>query len=208
MPTWRGWLLLLAILALVATLVIRNAYDFLAMNAPPQGGILVVEGWGPDYFMQDAVTVYKSGRYDGLYATGGPLETGVELTRFQNYAELACATLEHFGADPQSLHAVPSDGVMKDRTYTSALALKKWLSDHNMKVNSITLITLGAHARRSHLLYQMAFGNAVKVGVISVADDDFDTRRWWTSSSGFRTVTDEMVAYFYARVLFHPPRQD
>lgn len=206
LPTWRGWLLLLAVVAILATVALRNAYDFLAMNAPLPGGILVVEGWGPDYFMDDAVKIYQNGHYDGLYATGGPVETGVVLTKYQTYAEIAAATLEHFGADPNTVHAVPADAVARDRTYTEAMALKRWLWDHHMNVASITVVSVGAHARRSHLLYEKAFGDGVKVGVISIKDRDFDTQHWWRSSAGFRTVTDEMIAYFYARFLFHAPK--
>ena len=206
-PTWRGWLLLAAACVLSATLAVRNAYNFLAMNAPVSGEILVVEGWGPDYFMAEAVKECQRGHYDGLFTTGGPIETGAMLTKYRTYAEMASATLEHFGADPKSLHTVPSDGVIRDRTYASAVALKKWLSEHNMNVKTITLITVGAHTRRSHLLYEKAFGEGVRVGVICVKDQDFDTQHWWTSSQGFRSVTDEMVAYFYARFLFHAPKQ-
>ena len=173
-PTWRGWLALAAIFALAATIAVRHAYDFLAMNEPSSGGILVVEGWGPDFFMDSAMKEYRANHYDGLYTTGGPVEIGGTLVKYRSYAEMSSATLQQMGMDPGSLHAVPADGVAKDRTYASAMALKKWLADHGVNVKNITLISLGAHARRSHLLYEKAFGDSAKVGVISVWDQDID----------------------------------
>jgi hypothetical protein len=62
------------------------------------------------------------------------------------------------------------------------------------------VITLGPHARRSRLLYQKAFGNAVSLGVISLADPAYDSRYWWRSSEGVREVWGEAVAYLYARL--------
>ena len=120
--TWRGWLLLLGICAISATLAIRNVYDFLAMNAPLPGGILVVEGWGPDFFMADAVKEYQRNHYDGIFVTGGPLETGGSFTSYKTYAEMAAATLGHMGIDPASLHSIPAEWVARDRTYASAIA--------------------------------------------------------------------------------------
>jgi hypothetical protein len=206
-PTWKGWLLLVAACAISATLAIRHAYDFLAMNEPIPGGILVVEGWGPDFFINEAAKEYQGNHYDALFVTGGPIEKGANFTQFQTYAEMDAATLEKVGVDPKSLHAITAPAVRQDRTYASAIAVKNWLSEHHMDVKTIMVFTMGAHARRSHLLYEKAFGGGVGIGVISVKDESFDTRRWWASSQGFRTVTDEMVAYFYARFLFHASRE-
>ena len=45
-------------------------------------------------------------------------------------------------------------------------------------------------------------GPGVKVGIIAVEPQDYDPRRWWASSAGFRAVTDEAIAYLYARLIF------
>ena len=42
------------------------------------------------------------------------------------------------------------------------------------------------------------------VGVISGPDEEYDQRHWWTTSAGVRTVLDEVIAYLYAKFLFHP----
>ena len=60
----------------------------------------------------------------------------------------------------------------------------------------------GAHSRRTRLLFQKAFGDGVTIGIVASPEREFDPRRWWTSSSGFRTVTSEIIAYLYARFIF------
>jgi len=207
-PTWRGWLLIAALCAILAAAGCRNAYYFLAMNERTDGGVLVVEGWGPDSLMAAAASEFKTHHYDALFATGGPIEKGALLfNEYRSYADLSVATLDKMGIDPALVHAVYSDRVRQDRTFSTAVALKKWLHENGMTGKNITLITMGPHARRSHLLYEKAFGGEAHIGVIAVQEEDIDPRRWWTTSQGFRSVVDEMVAYFYARFLFHAPAE-
>ena len=201
-PTWRGWLLILAVCAISAALLLRNAYAFLAMNAPLDGGILVVEGWGSDSLMASATNEFKKGHYEALFATGGPIDKGSLFTKYKTYAEMSVDTLEQMGVNPKSLHAIPAPSVRQDRTYATAIALKKWLGEHGMNTKKIEIITMGAHARRSRLLYEKVFGAGTRIGVISVRDEGIDPQHWWTNSNGFRSVVDEMVAYFYAKFLF------
>jgi hypothetical protein len=204
LPTWRGWLLILVICGAGAVLAARNACTFLAINDPVPGEALVVEGWGPDLLMRDAIAEFHRGQYQEMFTTGGPIEKSAMFTDYKSYAELSATTLQAMGFDPAHLHAVPAASVQRDRTYASALALKNWLREHGMKVKRITLISLGPHSRRSRLLFEKAFGDDAQIGVIAVSDGEFDPKRWWTTSEGFRTVTGEMIAYIYARLFFHP----
>ena len=120
-------------------------------------------------------------------------------------AELAAAILKQAGFDARLLTAVPSPpGLTKDRTYGSAVALRNWLRNAYPELKQLDVLTLGTHSRRTRLLFQKALGDSIRVGIIAVQDRDFDPDRWWMSSSGFRTVLDEGIAYFYARFLFHP----
>jgi hypothetical protein len=71
-------------------------------------------------------------------------------------------------------------------------------------VRSINVLTESAHARRTWLLFQEAFGDQVNVGIISARNPDYDPAHWWRSSDGFREVISELVAYLYARFYFLP----
>ena len=103
-----------------------------------------------------------------------------------------------------SIQMVPSHVIGRDRTYSSAVALRNWLRDHNTSLNSMNVLTQDAHARRTRLLYEKAFGKNVTIGIISAPDPDYDARHWWRYSDGVREVIGESIAYIYARFFFYP----
>jgi hypothetical protein len=204
LPTWRGWLLLLLVGLLLATVAARNVQGFLAINDPVAGGVLVVEGWAPDYALEQVIAEFHQRHGTRIYVVGVPVEKGAPLVEYRTYADLSAATLLKLGLDRDSVQTVPAPAVRQDRTYASALALKQWLSEHNAMPSEFNLMSLGPHARRSRLLFQKAFGPAVRVGIISIEDRDYDPAHWWRSSHGVRAILDELIAYGYARLLFHP----
>jgi uncharacterized SAM-binding protein YcdF (DUF218 family) len=207
-PTWRGWIVIVFLLVLTAAILVRTVYPFLAVSAPKPGGVLVVEGWSADYALTEAVQEFQRHPYDKLFVTGGPLEYGAPLSEYHTYAELGAATLIKLGAGTNAVQAAPAPRVRQDRTYASAIALKKWMEEHGTRSRTINLLTLGPHARRSRLLFQKAFGNDVEVGIISIPAADYDQKRWWRSSQGVRVVTGEVLAYGYARIFFRRPKEE
>jgi hypothetical protein len=203
-PTWRGWLFLFLLLMAAGVAVGYTVHPFLAPNHPVSGGALVVEGWAPDYALRTAVDDFKSGAYQKLYVTGGPLERGAALVEYKTYAEFGAAVLSKFGLTTNEFSAVPAPLVRQDRTYTSAVALRSWFRKHGTMPKSINVISVGPHARRSWLLFRKAFGKEVKIGITAIPDADYDPKTWWRSSSGVRAVLGELLAYGYERLLFHP----
>lgn len=203
LPTWRAWLLVLLLCAAGLIPALRGAYSFLAISDPVPGGLLVVEGWGNDAFLSASIEEFRKNHYDGLFVTGGPIDKGLFFTEHKSYADISAETLEKMGFDPKFLHAVPAQAVRQDRTYASAMALKTWMREHGLTADKINVMTMGEHARRTRLLFEKAFGKGVRVGIMSVDEETFDPQEWWRSSQGFRTVTGEIIAYFYARFLFH-----
>jgi hypothetical protein len=106
--------------------------------------------------------------------------------------------------DPKLVQPVPSPTQYRNRTYASALALRQWIELHKVGVTGFNLMTVGVHARRSQLLFQKAFGDKVRVGIIAVPDREYDARRWWQYSEGVKEVISEGAGYLYARLFFHP----
>ena len=205
-PSFRGWIALGLSLLVFATVVFRWLLPFLALNDPISDGLLVVEGWVPDYGLEIAAEEFKRDHYQRIYVTGGPIEYGSHLTAYKTYAQLGAATLVKLGLDTNAVQPVPAPSVRKDRTYTSAVSLKKWFLEHGVLPTRIHLISDGAHARRSRLLFQKAMGDGVFIGVTSIPAKDYDQRHWWRYSAGVRNVISEGLAYLYARLLFHPPK--
>lgn len=203
MPTWRGWLLLGVIFLTLAFAAIWAAYPFLAVTDTKPGGVLVVEGWASDYALEAAVAETKQFSYERVYVTGGPIEQGGPLSNYKTYADLGRATLLALGMSTNLVQPVPGPRVKQDRTYASALAFRKWVDEHGIQLTRVNVLTVGPHARRSRLLFQKSLGD-VPIGVIAVAEPDYDARHWWRSSQGFRIVTSEAIAYLYARFLFRP----
>ena len=81
------------------------------------------------------------------------------------------------------------------------------MREHGMSPTKVNLMSLGPHARRSRFLFEKALGKGVVVGVTAIPSRDFDPAHWWRSSSGVRDVIGETLAYAYARLLFHPPKE-
>jgi hypothetical protein len=202
LPTWRGWLLLALALAALARGFLAWVHPFLAVNAPIGGEVLVVEGWIPDYALRQALAEFRARHYRRLIATGGPVPQGMAFSYHGNYARLAAATLEAFGLPADSIAEAPSPEVRKDRTYAEGLAVAACLRKDGGASRSLDLFSFSTHARRSRLLYRKALGKDARIGVFAPRDREYDPGRWWTSSNGVRRVTDEWIAYLYARFLF------
>jgi hypothetical protein len=194
-PTRRGWAVLALVLALLFIGFVLEIHSFLAVTSPLPGGVLVVEGWAPDYALQEAVLEFRRAHYDKVYVTGGPL------------AQRGAASLEKLGLSTNELQALPAPPVRRDRTYTSAVSLARWFREHGMKPARVNVLTEDTHSRRSRLLFQKALGNEVQVGVIAIPPADYDPKRWWRSSGGVRSVIGETLAYGYVRLFFWPSSQ-
>jgi hypothetical protein len=204
-PTWRGWLILFLASVILAIIAAHKIHPFLAPNHPLTGGILVIEGWAPDSALKAGLEEFHRHHYEKIFVTGGPLQHGTWLSEYGNFAELGVASLLKLGANSNQLQAIPAPAVRQDRTYTAAASLNTWLREHPPLPSSVHLMTEGAHARRSWLLYRAALGKDIPVGVTALPEQDYDPKKWWRSSSGVRSVIGELLAYGYARIFFRKP---
>lgn len=207
-PTWRGWLVLAGVALVMALAFLRLSHPFLSVTNRVGGELLVVEGWCPDFTFSAAIQEFNSGGRRSLLVTGGPLEKGEPLSEFRTYAELGAATLARLGLATNRVTPVSAPKVRQDRTYTSAVALRHWLETRGPLPAKLDVVTAGAHARRTRLMFQKAFGDGTEIGIIAVEDERYEARRWWRSSMGFRTTTGELIGYAYARLLFRETRED
>jgi uncharacterized SAM-binding protein YcdF (DUF218 family) len=204
--SWRGWLLFLAIAIGMATLFLFRIYPFLAISQRMDTDILVVEGWVPFYAIRFAVAEFGRGHYERIFTTGGPLVgSGRYVNDHQTAASGGAKRLKAAGIPSEVIQMVPSRVMTRDRTYGSAIALAKWLREHNVPIRSINVLTENLHARRTRLLFQKALGDEIAVGIIAVPHPDYDSRYWWRYSEGVREVITELAAYVYAKLFFWPP---
>lgn len=203
--SWRGWLLVALVILSAGYAMVLNVHAFLAVTDRTDANILVVEGWVHQYAIEKSVHEFRTGTYERIFTTGGPVEGKAGyINDFQTSASVGADLLKKEGIPGESLQMVPSRVTSRDRTYGSAVALREWLQEHNMAVRGFNVVTEDTHARRTRLLFQEAFGKGVKVGIIAVPNPDYDARHWWRYSEGVKDVVTEGVAYLYAKFLFWP----
>jgi uncharacterized SAM-binding protein YcdF (DUF218 family) len=203
--SWRGWLLFALVLLVTFFVLLRWTYPFLAVTHRVDTNVLVVEGWIHEYAIRAAVKEFQSNHYERVLTTGGPVAgIGGYINDFQTSASVGADLLKKAGVPDEFLQMVPSRISGRDRTYSSAVALRDWIQKRQSAVRRINVLTENTHARRTWMLFQKALGKNVQVGVIAVPNPDYDNRRWWGYSEGVKDVGSEALAYVYARLFFHP----
>ena len=202
--TWLGWIVFLSAIIISLIISLRLLHPFLATNAPVNGDIMVVEGWLPDYALEKVIVDFQDGYYKSLVITGGPLSKGSYFAEYSTYAELTAATLIKIGFDDNKLFVIPTPAVNRDRTYASAIALKKWLDNSGIVIEALDIYSFGPHSRRSWLLFQYVFAPDIAIGIVAIQNRSYNAKKWWKTSSGVRIVLSETIAYIYAKFFFTP----
>jgi len=200
-PSLWGWLLILVLLAVLSFLFLKNIYGFLAYEQPAETRVLVVEGWIPDNGLQEAIAHYNLNDYNYMIITGVPISQWTYASPFSNMADASARSMKelHFADSVYTVH-IPST-ILRDRTYATAIALEmKWHS-FGIETDNFDLFTMGAHARRSALMFESVFGNRLK-GVLISTDPTFEAETWYKSSRGFRIVVSELISWVYAKLFF------
>jgi hypothetical protein len=200
--SWRGWLIGGAGVLGVGLCIGLGSHPFLAMTHRVDAEYLVVEGWVPNYALEESIAEFKSRPYRLMFTVGCEIVNGVNVEEGDNHADYSASRLRWLGMDMKLVQPVHARVKYRNRTYESALALRRWIQDHQLPVASFNVVTVGPHARRSRLLFEKAFGGKAKVGVIAVEDREYDPRRWWKYSEGVKELIAEGAAYLYARFFF------
>jgi len=155
--------------------------------------------------LDQAVAVYRAGNYNRIVTTGGPVEARRGCAARSSYAALAASYLKAHGLNDVEVTAVPAPASAQDRTYLSAVMVRDWATTNDVTLGALDLFSAGAHARRSRILYQMAFGPSVAVGVLSARPRDYDPRHWWRTSAGATSVIEETLGLLWTACCFQRP---
>jgi uncharacterized SAM-binding protein YcdF (DUF218 family) len=204
LPTIRGWLFLLLLGAVTCILVVRNIYPFLAPNEPIGARVLVVEGWLAPTELDQAVQTIKAGRYERVVTTGGLIQGWQELIIQSSYAQLAADYLVKHGVPRDAITVVPAPASAQERTFLSAVMFRKALQLSGTALDAIDLFSSGTHARRSRLLFQMALGPSVRVGVLAARPDDYDAEAWWRTTVGMSSIVIQSLGLAWVKCFFWP----
>jgi hypothetical protein len=192
--SFRGWLLLISGSLAAAYFAFVNIHPFLAVTHRVNTNILVVEGAVQRYTLRGGAEEFKNGSYERIFTTGGPENgNGGYTNDYNTSASVAAEGLKKFGVPDDLVQMVPSRVFARERTYSSAVALRDWFRDHNLPIHSFNV-----------LLYKEAFGKNATIGVIAVSNPDYDPKDWWRYSEGVREVIGESIAYIYGKFFFYP----
>lgn len=203
-PTFLGGLLLVSLFGVTLLLSLRALAFFLAQNAPVGHGILVVEGWLSVDELRLAAETFRQGSYGALVVSGGPVADPLCEGRFGSYAERAAAKMRDLGISEPLLVVAPAPASAQERTYRSAVSVRQSLETSGRSVKALDVFSRGPHARRSGLLYRVAFGDGVEVGVRAAPPSEYPLSRWWRSSAGVKDIIGESIAYAWTLCCFDP----
>lgn len=202
LPTIWGWLIFLIIICVSCVFVVRNIYPFLAPNDPVRAQILVVEGWLSPQELYQAVKIFKMGGYTLVATTGGP--TDWPETKYSNYAARAADYLAQHGVPSDVILVVPAPPSAQERTFLSAVMLRESARRLGLKLDAINLFSSGAHARRSRLLFKMALGSEVRIGVLTARPEDYNPDAWWRTSKGVESIVFQSIGLIWVKFCFWP----
>jgi hypothetical protein len=202
-PTLWTWLVLAVALGLAAFFAARNVYAFLAPNEPVGAHLLVVEGWMDADELDQALRALETGRWERIVTTGGPI-ADFEAGDTRYYADRARDYLVRRGLTSDRVTAVRSPASAQDRSFLNAVLVRDWVASSGVAVDSVDVFSSGAHSRRSRLLYGLAFGPQVRVGILAAVPSSYEPAAWWRSSAGTEEILKEGIAWLWTELFFHP----
>ena len=205
LPTLWGWLVLLIAGAAAVVLLARDLYGFLAPNQPVGARILVVEGWMDPEGLDQAVAAFRSRGYERVVTTGGPVEYWARpRPGAATYADIAADYLKQHGLENVPVAAAPAPAADRERTYLSAVAVRDWARRSGLRFDALDVFSWGPHARRTRMLYRLAFGPDVRIGVFAARSSDYAAEAWWRTSIGSREVLEQAAALLWQKCFFWP----
>jgi hypothetical protein len=210
-PRWslspRGWSLLLFVLVTIFWFIVTRIHGFLALKAPIEADVLILEAWVGDLAAKGGAEEFKRGNYRYIITAGSPFHDGYKgfylneekFSEYKNQADLTKATLVKLGIDGDRIVPVAIAAPDRDRTAAMAFAVKERLGKEKLAIRSVNIYSYDVHTRRSYLIYQKVLNPEIQVGAIAHPNPNYDPDRWWATSTGFRSVIEEAIAYVYAR---------
>jgi hypothetical protein len=210
-PTLWGSLLLLGGAALLLGLMALRVGDFLMLRDPARGPdgqgarTLVVEGWLDENDLEQALAAFRRGRYERVLTTGGPIDSWDDSRVGGTFAARAAGYLKARGLASVPVLALPAPASAQNRTFLSAVMVREWAQHTGIRLDAVDLYSSGIHARRSRLLYRLALGPDIEVGVLAANPRTYDAERWWNSSDGAKTLVGELLGLAWTKCCFWPP---
>lgn len=124
--------------------------------------------------------------------------TARTLNNYNSNAGLARNRIMSMGIDSAHIIATAGERVIINRTLTSALAFRDWLKTTNISVKGINIISLGAHTRRTWMIYNKILHKKYEIGIISLPDYNFSHSRVYKL---IKTIRETLGIIYYWFIL-------
>ena len=155
-PTWPGYLCILLILLIPISWWCGWGESFLSLTSRSPAEVLVVEGWIGRNGVRSAAAEFKHHAYQYVVTTGEP-NSEAWAEDHTSFADLAARELIALGLPKDKIIIAPAQDARTQRTFRSAVAVWRALSDRRIHPKSLNVFTLGPHARRSCLVFAKVF---------------------------------------------------
>lgn len=198
-PTRLGVLFLLTILGLPIVLWGSWGESFLTVTERQPPDVLIVEGWIGIEGLRAAKAEFEQGGYRSIVTSGGEIHTRWNQDQW-NYAVEARKILIRLGVPADRVFEAPAPETAAQRTFESAVAVRHLLDAHTLQAKTANVFTIGAHARRSHLIFAKALPG-VTVGSIAWLPASHRSGPWWKSSERAQDLLKETVGYSFELLL-------
>jgi hypothetical protein len=200
-PTWFGSFCFVLLLAIPVAWWCGCGESFLSSTERLPASVLVVEGWIGRDGVRAAGTEFQQHDYEFIVATGGWTATDRWEQGGWSYAERAEHELIRSGVPQNRIIVAPSRDTPSRRTYESATAVWRALQARDIQPKAMNVFTLGAHARRSRLVFAKVEEPETQVGVVSWVPSSYEAVPWWRSSDRAKNLLTETVGYLFEAFL-------
>jgi hypothetical protein len=117
------------------------------------------------------------------------------INNSNSYADVTRNKLFVLGIDSSLIISIPCEKVRINRTLTSALAFREWLSKTNIRVKGINIISVGTHSRRTWLTYYKLLDKKYEIGITALPDGKRNLYRI------FSTIRETLGIIYYWIIL-------
>jgi hypothetical protein len=196
-PTWLGFFCVVVFLLILVAWWARFGESFLSLTSRAPAEILVVEGWIGRDGTRAAAAEFEQFGYRYIVASGAlAVKNGWEEGGW-SYAEEAEHELILAGVPKDRIIVASPRTTDTQRTYESALAVRRTLESRAIHPGNLNVFTFRAHARRSRLVFAKVFHPGTRVGVVGWAPSGEENVPWWHSSERARELVVETAGYLY-----------
>ncbi len=90
----RGWAVLVALVVCLLLLLVVSIHPFLAVTDRTNADVLVVEGWVPNYALEECISEFHAKHYRLIMTVGGEILSGTNIDPGDNLASYAASRLK------------------------------------------------------------------------------------------------------------------